>query len=88
MPEWLAVLLGVWGAMLPIIMVMLRMHFRIKDQFDRMAEHFEPDSEIARTVGTIPQRIKALYTEVESVKDQVTKVDHKVDELTRIVKGA
>lgn len=64
MPIWLQIVIALNGGVVTFIGFFIRPAYRfvrtLVDRLERIEEHFNPESELSRTVGTLPERVATL----------------------------
>ena len=93
MPIWLQVVLGVWGAFVPVIAALWKWAKGLTDRIGAISQWFDPNSALGQLHGTLPAQVQDLRTELGHLKDKeriverIAVVEKKVEDVEKAVLG-
>lgn len=82
MPTWLSVMLGVWGAVLPVAFVIARWGAAVTRRLDAIAQWFDKESALGQQHGTLPEQVQASRAEVQVVRGEVASLKSEFNQVT------
>lgn len=82
MPTWLSVMLGVWGAVLPIAFVIARWGAAVTKRLDAIAQWFDKESALGQQHGTLPEQVQASRSEVQVARREVAELKSEFHQVT------
>jgi hypothetical protein len=91
MPVWLAVILGVWSAILPLVAVSLKWGRSLTAQVLAISQWFDPSSALGQQHGTLPGQVRELREDIntvvgkERVVERLASVENRVSAVEAIV---